>query len=202
MSSAIQDVGQTLVDLLRANLDQIVTDPDDEIVLLSPVEALKVTGVRLSLFLYSVAPAVELRNEMEIPGNTADDEAVSMPLDLYYLLTVFTPPVGGDTPTARTLESHMLLGHAMRVLFDNGTLTGSLLRGELPREEELRLTLQPMTVEDLTRIWSVFPESILHTSVSYLVTPVRLRSNRNRGGRAVVERGADVDHLVPKPAEV
>lgn len=199
MSSAIQDVGLTLVALLRDNLLDSVTD--DEIVLLSPIEALKVTGVRLSLFLYSVAPAVELRNEMEIPGNAAGDEDVSMPLDLYYLLTVFTPPVG-DTPTGRTLESHMLLGHAMRVLFDNGTLTGSILQGDLPREEELRLTLQPMTVEDLTRIWSVFPESTLHTSVSYLVTPVRLRSNRRRGGRPVVERGADVDHLVPTPASL
>lgn len=200
MSSAIQDIGLTLVALLRANLPDAITD--EEIVLLSPVEALKVPGVRISLFLYSVAPAVELRNELEIPGNTASDEEVSMPLDLYYLLTVFTPPVGQNTPTERTLESHMLLGHAMRVFFDNGTLTGSLLRGELPREEELRLTLQPMTVEDLTRIWSVFPESVLHTSVSYLVTPVRLRSNRRRGGRPVVERGADVDHLVPTPAAV
>lgn len=201
MSSAIQDVGLTLVELLRANLGDLDPTPGEEIVLLSPAEALKVAGIRLTLFLYSIAPAVELRNEMEIPGNTAADEAVSLPLDLYYLLTAFTP--GGDsTPTARTLESHMLLGRAMKVFFDNGTLTGSILKGDLPRDEELRLTLQPMTVEDLTRIWSVFPESVLHTSVSYLVTPVRLRSDRRRGGSPVVERGADVDHLVPAPAAV
>jgi hypothetical protein len=198
MSSAIRDVGETLVALLRDKLGGIFADPE-QIVLLSPAEA-KIGGVRLTLFLYSIAPAVDLRNEFEIPGMRPDDEAVSEPLDLYYLLTAFAPPEGDD-PTERTLDSHLLLGAAMREFFDNGTLTGSMLRGELPRDEELRLTLQPMTVEDLTRVWSVFPESVLHASVSYLVTPVRLRSTRTRGGSHVVERASDVDHVVPVGAE-
>jgi hypothetical protein len=89
----------------------------------------------------------------------------------------------------------------MRVFFDNGILTGSLLRGDLPRDEELRLTLQPITIEDLTRIWSVFPETALQPSVSYLVTPVRLRSNRTRGGARVVSRQIDEDHVVPITAQ-
>lgn len=198
MSSAIRDVGETLVRLLRDNIDGTLVDPD-AIVLLSPAEA-KIGGVRLTLFLYSIAPAVELRNELEIPGGPEGDEAVSEPLDLYYLLTAFAPPAG-PTPTDRTLDSHLLLGTAMRVFFDNGTLTGSVLQGDLPKDEELRLTLQPMTVEDLTRIWSVFPESVLHASVSYLVTPVRLRSTRTRGGARIVSRAADVDHVVPTGAE-
>jgi hypothetical protein len=194
MSSAIRDVGETLVGLLRDNLSGVPT-PEKTIVLLSPAEA-KTGGILLTLFLYSIAPSVEMRNELEIPGLRENDEAVSLPLDLYYLLTAFAPPEGDD-PTERTLESHEMLGRAMRVFFDNGTLTGSVLRGALPRDEELRLTLQPMTVEDLTKIWSVFPESILHTSVSYVVTPVRLRSDRTRGGSPVVERKADMDHVVP-----
>lgn len=193
MSAAIRDVGETLVALLRDNLSGLAAD---DIVLLPPAEA-KTGGVRLTLFLYSIAPAVELRNEMEIPGNQPGGEAVSEPLDLYYLLTAFAPPEGAN-PTERTLESHHSLGAAMRVFFDNGTLTGSVLKGDLPRDEELRLTLQPMTVEDLTRIWSVFPESVLHASVSYLVTPVRLRSDRRLGGNRVVERQVDADHVLPK----
>jgi hypothetical protein len=199
MSSAIRDVGETLVQLLRDNLGGIVPTPNDQIVLLSPAEA-KIGGVRLTLFLYSIAPAIELRNEMEIPGLLGKDEAVSEPLNLYYLLTAFAP-AEGDDPTERTLDSHLLLGEAMRVFFDNGMLTGTLLRGRLPRDEELRLTMQPMTVEDLTRIWSVFPESVLHASVSYLVTPVRLRSTRIRGGQRVVTRDSGVDHMVPVGAE-
>lgn len=199
MSTAIRDVGQTLVELLRDNLvDGNGGLQEEQIVLLSPAEA-KTGGVRLTLFLYSIAPAAQLRNEMEIPGLGEGDEAVSQPLDLYFMLTVFAP-AEGDDPTERSLESQLLLGQAMRVFFDHGTLTGSLLRGDLPRDEELRLTLQPMTVEDLTKIWGVFPDTVLNTSVSYLVTPVRLRSDRRRGGRRVVERRSESDHLVPAAA--
>jgi uncharacterized protein DUF4255 len=196
MSTAIRDVGETLVVLLRDQLSDLVQAPEDEIVLLPPAEA-KTGGVRLTLFLYSISPAVELRNELEIPGASADGESVSEPLDLYYLLTAFAPPEGAN-PTERTLEAQLLLGAAMRVFFDHGTLTGSVLRGSLPRDEELRLTLQPMTVEDLTRVWSVFPDSVLHASVSYLVTPVRLRSTRIGGARRVVSRETAIDQLVPR----
>ena len=194
MSSAIRDVGETLIELLRG-APQLATIPPDQIALLSPAEGNSL-GVRLTLFLYSIAPASEIRNEIEIPGNPLDDEAVALPVSLYYLLTAFSPP---QEPTQRNLESHLLLGQAMRVFFDNGILSGSVLRGDLQRDEEhaLRLSLQPITVEDLTRIWSVFPETALQPSVSYLVTPVRIRSDRTRGGARVVARQLDSDHVVP-----
>ena len=152
------------------------------------------SGVRLTLFLYSLSPVAELRNELEIPGNAIDSKPPSLPLNLYYLLTAFSPP---QDPTTRSLESHLLLGQAMRVFFDNGHLSGSVLRGDLPRDEELRLTLQPMSNEDLTRIWSVFPETALEPSVSYLVTPARVRSTRTIGGARVVSRRIDSDQVVP-----
>jgi hypothetical protein len=191
MSTAIRDVGETLIDLLRN--DPIITIPDAQIALVSPAEA-NASGVRLTLFLYSIAPAAELRNELEIPGNAVDDEPVSLPLNLFYLVTAFSPP---QDPTNRSLDSHLLLGQAMRVFFDNGILTGSVLRGDLPRDEELRLTLQPISIEDLTRIWSVFPETALEPSVSYLVTPARVRSDRTRGGARIVSRRIDSDHIAP-----
>jgi hypothetical protein len=191
MSSAIRDVGETLIELLRS--DPIITIPDPQIALVSPAEA-NASGVRLTLFLYSISPVAELRNELEVPGNGTDDEPVSLPLNLYYLLTAFSPP---QDPTARSLESQLLLGQAMRVFFDNGHLSGSVLRGDLPRDEELRLTLQPLSIEDLTRIWSVFPETALEPSVSYLVTPAKVRSDRTRGGARVVSRQLDSDHVSP-----
>lgn len=197
MSSAIRDVGETLIELLRTALAvSLPSIPSQQIDLMSPAE--KSANTRLTLFLYSVAPTAELRNEMEIPGNTIDDEPVSMPVDLYYLMTTFSPLA---EPSARNLDAQLLLGNAMRVFFENGILTGSALKGNLPRDEELRLTLQPVTVEDLTRVWSVFPDTILQTSVSYLVTPVRLRSTTTRGGQRVVTRQADMDHVVPIPRE-
>ena len=193
MSSAIRDVGETLIELLRTALAVALPSvPSQQIDLMSPAE--KTANTRLTLFLYSVAPTSELRNEMEIPGITIDDEPVSMPVDLYYLMTAFSPLA---EPSSRNLDAQLLLGHAMRVFFENGILVGSVLRGNLPRDEEIRLTLQPVTVEDLTRVWSVFPDTILQTSVSYVVTPVRLRSTATRGGQRVVTRQSDIDHVVP-----
>jgi len=201
MSSAIRDAGLTLIELLRDNL---VADPPtadrpissrDQIALLSPRDVNQNTSVRLTLFLYSISPTVEMRNDLEIPGNQSPAGEVSEPLELYYLLTAFAPAT--QDPTDQTLDSQLLLGFAMRVFFDNGTLTGSILQGNLPRDDELRLTLQPMTVEDLTRIWSVFPESVLHASVSFLVTPVKLRSTRAVAGARVTSRRTDVDQVVP-----
>jgi Pvc16 N-terminal domain len=192
MSTAIRDVSDTLIQLLRTEVGPLLPDPD-LIALLSPAEANSI-GVRLTLFLYSISPAAEYRNELEIAGASMDNLPISMPVNLYYLLTAFSPP---QDPTNRSLDSHLLLGRAMRVFFDNGTLLGSSLKGDLPRDEPLHVSLQPITVEDLTRIWSVFPETALQPSVSYLVTPVRLRAGRIREGAPVVSRQTDADHVVP-----
>ena len=62
MSSAIRDVDETLIELLRN--DPIVTIPDAQIALISRAEA-NANGVRLTLFLYSICPAAEYRNELE-----------------------------------------------------------------------------------------------------------------------------------------
>jgi hypothetical protein len=199
MSSAIRDTSETLLELLRTELATIVQP--QQIALLSPAEAGLAGGVRLTLFLYAAAPAAELRNELEIPGARDNDAPVSEPLELYYLLSAFPSPIT-PVPSERTLDSQLLLGHAMRVFFDNGTLSGSMLRGELLRQaDELRLTFQPMTTEDLTRLWSVLPNTALQPSVSYVVSPVRLRSTRTRGGHPVVSRDSVVDQVVPGVTE-
>lgn len=202
MSTAIRDAGFTLIELLRDSLVAVPTTAErplssrDQIQLLSPRDVNNNANIRLTLFLYSIAPAVALRNDFEIPGSQAFNGELSEPLDLYYLLTAFGASDPAD-PSAAALEAQELLGFAMRVFFDNGILAGSTLQGNLPRNEELRLTLQPMTVEDLTRIWSVFPESVLRASVSYVLTPIRLRSVRQQGGARVISRQADVDQVVP-----
>lgn len=192
MSQAIRDVSDTLLELLRAEVTLVAPET---IALVTPAEAAQVGGVRLALSLYSITPAAEFRNELEVVGDPDQAQRRAQPVDLYYLLTAFPPE--GDNATERTLNTQHVLGFAMRVLFEHGTLTGSVLRGELPRDEELRLTFQPITVEDLTRIWGVFPDNALQTSVSYVVSPVRLWSTAPLAGPRTVSRQTEVDQLVP-----
>jgi Zn-dependent protease len=51
-----------------------------------------------------------------------------------------------------------------------------------------RVTLNPITMEDMTRIWSVFPDTPYEISVSYLVTPVAIDSAREDIGAPVVDQ--------------
>jgi len=81
----------------------------------------------------------------------------------------------------------------MRVFYDNGILQGSLLRADDPstgltEESILRVTLNPITMEDMTRIWSVFPDTPYEISVSYLVTPIAIDSSREDIGAPVVDQ--------------
>ena len=86
----------------------------------------------------------------------------------------------------------------MRVFYDNGLLSGTILQGDLAgTQEELRISLNPITVEDWTRMWGVFPDTSYRTSVSYLVTPVRIRSERTAQAQRVVSKETDYDQSVP-----
>ena len=81
----------------------------------------------------------------------------------------------------------------MRVFYDNGIIRGSLLRAQDPNtglsaDSVLRLTLNPITMEDMTRIWSVFPDTPYEISVTYLVTPVAIESARQTETAPVVDQ--------------
>lgn len=207
--TAIADVGRSLVELLRVGLG--FPEDTNDVTLASPAEVEE--GSRVSLFLYSVIENPDLKNaprqivdpnKKNEPRQVIDPKKLYYPplsLNLYYLLTAYASQdiVG---LTAQILEAHEILGKAMRILYDNGIITGTKLRGSLAtRNIELRMTLNPITVEDLTRIWSVFPEENYRTSVSYLVTPVPIDSQRDVTAQRVVSKQADHDQMIPRPEE-
>jgi hypothetical protein len=197
MITAIRDVGDTLVNLARSRLSTI---PADQIALCSPSDASKNPSVRIGIYLYSIAPTADLRNEFEIPHIVGNNALIALqPLDLYYLVTAY-PQTGGGDLSGANLDAHRLLGAVMQAFFDRGTLTGSVLRGDIPRNEEIRLTHQPITVEDVTRIWATFPNVPLQTSVSYLASPVNIQSDRGLGSTRVAARQTDVAQSVPTGA--
>lgn len=186
MTTAISDVGESLVDLLTQRLP----NDDKPVVLCTPAEV-KDTDAKVGIFLYSIAPAADVRNEFEIPFEEGNTVIAEQPLDLYYLITCYpATPTAGSSET--TYQAHRRLGLVMQILFDNSTLTGSLLRGHIPPDQEIRLTHQPITVEDVTRIWGGLPNISMQTSVSYLASPVRIRSDRGVPGARVQSRRADL----------
>ncbi len=154
--TAIADVGDTLVELLRGNMQNLI--PVDSIALVSPGEIEGKDNIRLSLFLYQVNENIHLKNrEMENLG-ASRLKAPPLALDLYYMLTSYPSP-GIQDRTERTEEEHSILGRAMQVLYDNPLLTGSALMGSLPAHDtKLHVIASSMSLDDMSKIWSTFKE--------------------------------------------
>jgi hypothetical protein len=121
-----------------------------------------------ALFLYRVALNADLRSSEHVVAPRGDDGAPvvyenALPLDLHYLLTVGAAKGSENSE----LEALGLLGRAMRALADAPFLVGVPVRNET-----VRISMDPVTSEEMSRIWALFPTVNYRTSVAYLVSPV------------------------------
>jgi hypothetical protein len=187
--TVIADVGETLVDLLKDNMQNLITPAS--IILSSPEETEAQDNPRLSLFLYQIVNNAYLKNQDMQAGNSTTMKYPPLTLDLYYMLTSYGSSQITDR-TDRTVEEHKVLGRAMQILHDNAILKGSVLRGALAgTSEELRLTLHPVPLEELNRLWNSFPDKPYKLSACYMVTPVKIDATRRAEVSRVLERDSN-----------
>jgi uncharacterized protein DUF4255 len=134
-------------------------------VFVGPLDDADASGAALILFLYRIMPNASLRNREHIVANPAPQlPAVfrnSLPLDLFYLVTVGT--VLNDSE--ETLLQ--VLGFAMREIQNEPDLTGPAVDFQT-----VHLSLEPLTTEEISKIWALFPAANYRTSIAYLATPV------------------------------
>jgi hypothetical protein len=134
-------------------------------VFIGPLDDVDASGAKLILFLYRVVPNASLRNREHIVANPAPDPPTvfrnSLPLDLFYLVTVGTEL--GDSEESLL----QVLGFAMREVQNNPELTGRDLEFQT-----VHLSLEPLSTEEASRIWALFPTANYRTSIAYLATPV------------------------------
>lgn len=195
---AIADVGETLTELLRDKMEGFIDRMS--IVLFSPGEIDSNDDIRLSLFLYQVLENVHLRNQEMHVRNPKTLTFPPVALELYYLLTSHASSAEQDK-TARSLEEHTVLGKAIEILSDNSILRGSVLKGNLNNNEELHITITSLGFEDLAHIWTTFPNKPFRPSVCYVVTPVRIDSEREIGVQRVVSKETNYAHIVPEKGD-
>jgi hypothetical protein len=193
--TALLAVSQTLKSLLD---DALAASSDPELphvptTLASPKEVRSTTttttpAAALSLWLYQVKRNPDVLNEP--PRRISPDEVLppALPVDLFYLVTpIYSSPDGEQA----------LLGKVLQTLNDHGILAGSLLAAPLdPTADELRVTLEALTLEEITRVWEALDEPY-QLSVSYHVQLVRISSGLQPVQRAPVEvRDLVVDEIV------
>jgi hypothetical protein len=128
---------------------------------------------RVALTLIHIQPNAALRNTpvfREPPAGapiTAPAPPVqAVPFDLHYLITCYRSPTAGGVAAPEPGELTGL-GQIIQRLFTDPILTGSALPGQ-----DVRLSPESYSPEELSRIWALFPEEPFRTSVVYLATPV------------------------------
>lgn len=134
-------------------------------VFVGPLDDPSVGSAALILFLYRVVPSDTLRNREHRVSSSAPPPPVivfrnALPLDLYFLITV------GTTPGAEEMPLHWL-GVAMQAIQGEPDVTGPDVD-----HEPVHVTLEPLTTEEASRIWALFPNANYRTSIAYLATPV------------------------------
>jgi hypothetical protein len=170
--TVIQAVSSTIQEVLRQNIT-LSSDPQIKnvpIELRSPKD-LQIANVSpaVSVWLYRVIRDGDLLNAP--PHRVAFNQQLNqpLPLNLHYLVTPISAKVG---------DEQALLGRAIQVLNDHAILRGSDLMGVLDHsDEQLRVALEPLSLEELTRVWLALAEPY-KLSASYVVQVVKIDSDR------------------------
>lgn len=212
---AIATVTAVLQDILHtALIDAAAGEAVDGAEVLTAVPTTDTTvipgGPKINVYLYQVTPNAALRNA-ELPGKP---EAVA--LDLHYLLSFY----GSES----ALEPQRLLGLAVRALAANALVSRAaidnlikgisttdprkFLRGsDLSKAVELiKFSPAALTLEEMSRVWSVFFQTRYTLSVAYQCSVVVIdAATPRRIGLPVLERRIDVTPFVapavaPAPA--
>jgi Pvc16 N-terminal domain len=198
-STALAAVTTTLQFILHTG---ITTDPDlpelgDTLVTTLPPDKARgsLTANQLNLFLYQILPNAAWRNR-DMPRQVQPGETAipPLPLNLYYLITAF----GRQDDSAQPF-SHQVLGKAMSLLHDHCLLSaadiqsatsGSLPQTDLDKQiERVRITLQPLSVEDISKLWTGFATQY-RLSAGYEVAVALIESTRGpRTPLPVLTRG-------------
>ena len=152
----------------------------------------------VDLFLYQVTPNAALRNS-DLPTRNSSGQVVTRPssaLDLHYLLSFY----GDDSK----FEPQRMLGSVVRALSaepgltrdrilsvskdDNGdTMSGSNLADAI---EQVKFSLQSLSIDELSRIWSIFYQVPYALSLGYVATVVTIESDETvLSAQPVLKRG-------------
>lgn len=177
---ALAAVTATLRNLLQDGLD---ADPDlaGAAVTTKPPDKARLpadNGNQLNVFLYQTTLDAAWRNR-DLPGTVKPGESgfPPLPLVLHYLLTAY----GQDNDDVR---GHRVLGRALAVLHDHPLLGPAEIEAALPASdladqiERVRLTPEPLSVEELSKLWSSF-QTNYRISAGYQATPVLIESGRS-----------------------
>jgi hypothetical protein len=179
--TAVGNVGKTLIDLLWVSIkdDSIVKGiitSESQISLISPKETVDSNASeKLCVFLYRITEFSTMKN---VPSNNVNKNP-PLYLTLHYLFVPYTENAEND---------QLIMGKILQVFVDNPVLRGSILHGALANTgEDLRVTMDSLSPDDLNKIWTVL-SSPYKITLSYSVSPVIIEPSVQSDGTRVIEK--------------
>ena len=188
-SLAIAAVSHLLVEQLKAALPDFM---DDKFITVGPPQMMREgrKDPQVNLFLYQLGPDPAWRNQ-DIPTKPKSAFPL-LALKLNYLVTAFGKD-DDDTQAHPMLGAVMLRLHSEPILPTKG-LAKEIADSNLADQfESVRLTLQPLTLDEATKLWSGF-QSPYRLSVAYEASVVLIESDKPaRSAPPVLSRGGSED---------
>ena len=200
MYTALLASSQTLSDFLQHRLE---SDPNLRtlfdsglggsmvVSLRNPEEMTERSDQGLSLWLYRITRDEDRLNDPPVRVTPTLLHEPPLPLRLHYLCTPVVDPA-----TANNAEiEQRVLGKVLQSLYGHPVLRGTDLSGDFSgTDAELRSRLEPMSLEDSTRIWNAL-EQPYQLSVSYEVTLVNVDSE-------IFDTNTPVTEVIPDHAVI
>lgn len=184
---AIADVGTTLVDLLIDADEDGNTFEKKSVKLASPASVDPDGHVRITFYLYDVSVNGHMQNRPEsFDADRESRRGEPVYLDLRYVMTAYPSRASGGS--GDTEDEHEVLGRAIRILHDNGVLTGATIGGSFDDDETVHLSIVPDGLDEAMNVWNTFDERPYLPSVVYLATPVIIESDDDIDGSPVLQR--------------
>jgi hypothetical protein len=192
---AIATVTTALAQIIRTAVQSVVPGAD---VLTERPDSAPLGQPRVRLFMYQVSPNGVLRNN-DLPTRAANGNLMKRPtaaLDLHYLLAFY----GNEND----LEPQRMLGAAVRDIHAKPVLMRQMIEDAIASEpflatsnlaeavEQIKFTPLLFSLEELSKLWSVFFQAPYALSIAYQGTVVLIESEDNaQAALPVLRRGAD-----------
>jgi Pvc16 N-terminal domain len=189
--TVLAEVGESLLNVLWEEIQadpqvNSLIDNENRLSLDSPFDLQDNDSVKLSIYLYRVTENATSKNQLPVQGNGAQLRKPPLALDLHYLVTPLVGTVG---------DQQIILGKVMQVLYDRAILQGTDLTGSLATSgEEVRVILNPVALEETTRVWQAM-EMSYRLSLVYLVRVAMVDSRSERFVQPVVAKRSQSGQL-------
>lgn len=174
----------------------------------------KLPSPGVNIYLYQVSQNPAMRNA-DLPGRLSQGQLIkrpNVPLDLHYLLTFY-----GDD---ENLMPQRLLGSVVSALHSRPVLTRNMIKNMLADPtfnylstsnladdiETVKFTQLNLSLEELSKIWSIFFQTHYSLSIAYIGTAVLVESEdipqkalpvRERGIYSILFNQPRIEKIVP-----